>query len=1005
MQTGGAPMPELNMGNERPTRTRLCDFVRSRQDRIIILWTERVRTLSPVRETAAPAIVDHLPDILARMADFIESVHTGKPVSLADGPRAHAVDRLARGFDLSDVVREYSLLRHCILDLWKADIGRTIDVDESQQFDLAIDEALEHSIARFASGRERVLRALNQISDAALGTEDLDEFLQHLLKATLELTESVNTAVVLLRDKDMLRVRAAVGLEEELESGFTIPIGEGFAGTIAATREPLFLRHAASDPLVKSTAIRDKGVRALYGVPLSHGQQVLGVAHIGSRTAFEFSDEDKLLFRTMANRATAVIVQAQLVADRKRVDDERMQLLERERRAREDAERIARDLAERELEFRTLADNIPQLAWMTDETGFIFWYNQRWFEFTGTTLEEMRGWGWQKVHHPEHLPRVLEKFRDHIQRGIAWEDSFPLRAKDGSYRWFLSRAIPIRDESGRIVRWFGTNTDITEQRATEEALRDAETRFRLAVEATELGTWDCDPQTGAATWSSEMKAIFGVAPDFQPYRGFVQERTHPDDRKPLTNCLQRALGPTGDGRFDLDYRIRRVSDGAERWIAARGRVLFDERRQPIRILGTTLDITKRKQAEDAQRFLSDATALLAASLDYPKTLHEIAHLAVPRLADWCAVALVERDGSVRQVAVAHTDPARVELARDLGTRYPVDPNAPVGVPAVIRSGKPELARDIPDELLVRVARDEEHLRIIRELGLKSYMVVPMIARDRVLGAITLVSAESGHRYDEGDLAYAQHLARRAALAIDNARLYEEAREATRLREQVLAIVSHDLRNPLGAIQMSSTLLAKRFPGASTDPRLRRHVDTIQRSAGRMERLISDLLDVASIQAGRLAVELKDEPLGPIIDEAVEMRGPAAIESGISLRTEIDRSLFIRADHARMLQVFGNLLGNAIKFCRSGDSITLRAEPKAREVVFSIGDTGPGISAEEAVHVFDPYWSAQRHARKGTGLGLFITKGIVEAHGGRIWVESKPRKGSTFFFTVPLGRRL
>jgi PAS domain S-box-containing protein len=228
--------------------------------------------------------------------------------------------------------------------------------------------------------------------------------------------------------------------------------------------------------------------------------------------------------------------------------------------------------------------------------------------------------------------------------------------------------------------------------------------------------------------------------------------------------------------------------------------------------------------------------------------------------------------------------------------------------------------------------------------------------------------------------------------------YEEAQHAIRMREEVLAVVSHDLRNPLGAIQMAAALLLLRLGG---DARARRQVETIHRSATRMEHLLGDLLDMASIQAGRLSLERRPENADQILAEVMEAHEPGARERGLQLVRQCDiGDARLDCDRDRVLQVIGNLVGNAIKLCQAGDSIAMTCVAAGREVLFAVADTGPGIPEAELPHLFEPYWSAERHAKKGTGLGLYISKGIVEAHGGRLWAESRQGEGATFYFTLP-----
>lgn len=229
----------------------------------------------------------------------------------------------------------------------------------------------------------------------------------------------------------------------------------------------------------------------------------------------------------------------------------------------------------------------------------------------------------------------------------------------------------------------------------------------------------------------------------------------------------------------------------------------------------------------------------------------------------------------------------------------------------------------------------------------------------------------------------------------------ELQESARLREDILAVVSHDLRNPLGAIRMSVELLLRR----GSDLRDRKQLETIQRCAARMERLIADLLDVASIRAGHLAVEPQDLDIGPLVDEAVEAHIPLAHAKGLTLRREpLAPHALATLDRGRTFQVLSNLLGNAIKFCSDGDSIVVRTSLEPGAVHLAVSDTGPGIPAADLPRIFEPYWSARNPSKQGTGLGLFISKGIVEAQGGHLWVESQVGSGTTFHFTVPLAPR-
>jgi signal transduction histidine kinase len=379
----------------------------------------------------------------------------------------------------------------------------------------------------------------------------------------------------------------------------------------------------------------------------------------------------------------------------------------------------------------------------------------------------------------------------------------------------------------------------------------------------------------------------------------------------------------------------------------------------------------------------------------------ITSLAVPTFADWCAFDLVDDDGSVRTVSVAHADPRRLHDAKLLNKKYPIKLDAPHGAAETIRTGRAQLSPDVTDDLLARVAQDEEHLRILRDLRLASFIVVPVPGFGRILGALSLATTrDSGRRYGPAELGIAEHLGRRAGLAIVNARVHQHSQEASRLRDQVLAVVSHDLRNPLAVVSLSAGTFRKRAEELS-DRALLKKAETIKRAADRMEHLIADLLDMASIRAGGLKVEVSPQEIEPLVREAVDQHQPFATEKGVTLVFVSEaENVAIRCDRQRILQMLSNLLGNALKFCSRGDRVAVRVRREGGEVRLEVADTGPGIPPADQAHIFDAYWSSERRGNKGNGLGLFIAKGIVTAHGGRIWIDSEPGEGSTFVVSLP-----
>ncbi|HUQ98121.1 MAG TPA: ATP-binding protein [Gemmatimonadaceae bacterium] len=421
------------------------------------------------------------------------------------------------------------------------------------------------------------------------------------------------------------------------------------------------------------------------------------------------------------------------------------------------------------------------------------------------------------------------------------------------------------------------------------------------------------------------------------------------------------------------------------------------------VMTFTRDITRRKREAEGAKLLSDASTVLASTLDYEETLEAVARLAVGELADWCTVDLVDDEGGIRQVVVSHIDPDKIKWAKELGRRYPPDYSAATGVGQVIRTGQPEIYPEISEEMLAAGAQDEEHLRITRELQIKSAIVVPMGARGRTLGALTLISSEKGRRYGDDDLTLAVELATRAAIAIDNAQLYRSALAASEAKSAFLATMSHELRTPLNAIIGYQSLLAEGITGEMNESQ-RLQLSRIRASADHLLGLIDEVLTFSRVEAGKEVVRREETRLLPIVEAAFTMVKPLADTKGLKLRKEgEDAQLY--TDPGKVRQILLNLLSNAIKFTDAGE-ITISTRPSRQTVSISIRDTGIGIARENLERMFDPFWQVeQRSTRKvgGTGLGLSVSRSLARLLGGEISVESELEKGSTFTLTLPLRR--
>ena len=393
-----------------------------------------------------------------------------------------------------------------------------------------------------------------------------------------------------------------------------------------------------------------------------------------------------------------------------------------------------------------------------------------------------------------------------------------------------------------------------------------------------------------------------------------------------------------------------------------------------------------KAAPDDQRFLSNLAEVLASALDERAMLSAVARLVVPRLGDLCLVDIVDDDGTVQRVDATLSD-------------WRLTPTP------TLRSGEPMLISDLSQSALTSVAPDPAGHAAIRAAGIRSLALLPLIGRGRLLGVLTVGLTRADSRYTKADLPLLEDIAQRVALGADNARLYQTARQASRARDDTLAAISHDLRNGLNTVLTAVGLLLRSLPPDAEGRRDRRHVEAIRRAAERMNRVIGDLLDVASIEAGRLFVDAQQEPVHALVHDAIAAYRPVAEEKALRLVDGTPPGDFTAiCDRERVLQVLGNLLSNAIKFTPQEGAVTLRADPVGDEVVFSVKDSGIGVSTKQLPHIFDRFWQATPKARLGSGLGLTIAKGIVEALGGRIWADSRPGEGTAFFFTLPLGKR-
>ncbi len=535
--------------------------------------------------------------------------------------------------------------------------------------------------------------------------------------------------------------------------------------------------------------------------------------------------------------------------------------------------------------------------------------------------------------------------------------------------------------------------------AAERKLRESESRFRAVLDQVEdYAIFILDPEGCVASWSSGARLLKGWSQEEILGKSFALLYPPEEAARGMPGAeLERAAHA---GHVENEgWRIRK--DGSRFLANVVTTALRGEQRELLGFVKVTRDITERRRAERNVEFLSRATQELTLSLDSKATLERLVHVVVPEVADWCGVDVEGGGGSTGAfVTSTHGDPRAEQALQESRLRFPLDERWPSEIVERLRRGEPVFLPQVGEAELSAVARSAEHLELLRTVGVHSLIVVPLRSRGVAYGSVTLAMTGSMRRFDNTDLDLVVELARRSELAIDNARLFEETQRAVRIREDVLAMVSHDLRTPLSAIRLAASLAARRVAEGAQLSGVLQQLEAIRRRTVGAEVLLQDLLDMASIRAGRMTVKFAPDDAGALLSEAMEAHEALALEKGVSLEQETSGAIAVRCDRSRILQVFSNVLTNAIKFGAAGARVRVGAEHGERFATFTVVDTGPGILEDELPHVFEAYWSARQQARQGTGLGLFISKGIVEAHGGRIWIESQAGRGTTVRFTVP-----
>jgi PAS domain S-box-containing protein len=688
-----------------------------------------------------------------------------------------------------------------------------------------------------------------------------------------------------------------------------------------------------------------------------------------------------------------------------------------------DNARLYQAVRRSEAQYRRLVEASPE-AVAVHRDGTLLYVNAAGVRLIGARrAEDLLGRSIFDFVHPDYRAAVAARVTQ-VQRGGETAGVLAERfvRLDGRAVDVEVTAVPVvyegKPASQVLIR------DVTAYRQAEAALRDSRDQLDVVLRGVADGI-TAQAADGRLVYANDAAARmvgFATADELLATpTGAVMQRFAVLDEAgkpvPLEALPQRrALG--GETVAAAQVRFRVVATGEERWSLLSSTPVFDDAERVRLAISIFRDISDQRRTEERLRFLADAGALLGTSLDVEQTLASVGRISAATLADWSAVYLARpvapgsegaehrRDGTgggapagsatgaagwvVEWMAVAHSDPAKEALAAEFQRRYPPDPDEPSLLWRVLETGEPVLLPTIPDDVLARSARDAGHLDLMRSLGLTSAIWLPLTARGRTIGALGLFAGESGRRFAPDDLVLAQEIGRRAALAVDNARLYRESQDAVRARDEFLSIASHELRTPVTAVKGAAQLLQRaRARGALDEIRLDRYVRTFAEGSDRLAALTDDLLDVSRLRTGHLVLRLEPVDVAALVRTLTERYGEQVAERH-AFAVQTEEVCTVQADPVRLEQVIMNLVTNAVKYSPDGGAIAVSVLPAEGGVEIDVADRGIGLPPGTADVIFQPFGRAPNAAARqipGMGLGLYICRGLIERLGGRIWAES------------------
>jgi PAS domain S-box-containing protein len=660
-----------------------------------------------------------------------------------------------------------------------------------------------------------------------------------------------------------------------------------------------------------------------------------------------------------------------------------------------------RSLEER---YRVLAEVIPVQVWTSLPNGELDYVSRRTAEYFALHPDDLLGQGWTSVLHPDDLDVTRQKWLSALQSGTPYEVEFRLRnGHDGSYRWHVGRALPLRDSSGQIIRWFGTNTDIQHQKRAkqaEAALRQNERWLAITLKSIGDAVITTDASGCVTFINTVAESLTGwmahdaIGQSLEAILPLIDEHTLAEVERPLLHVIHSGqVIEQSQGLLACHRSGRRFP------IVSSSAPIRDDVGAIVGVAVVFRDMTERVRTEQRLRFMGELSQMLSSSLDYARQLSQLTQLAVPQMADLCAVHVVEPDGTISRLAFAAIDHV-LELIDSEAATYMIVPSEEYGPARVIKTAQTEFYNQISPELYSRLQRDQRDTILVT--GLTSWICVPLILHRGVLGSLTFGRTGSIWQYSEDDVAFAEEIARRTALAVDNALLYHEARQAIETRDAFLSVAAHELKTPLTSLLGYTELFQHRIRQSNAlQEREQRMLDVITDQARRLNKMVLSLFDLSRLHMGQLSLDQRELDLSALALRIVKEIEPTLQQH--TLHTQIADRLMVLGDELRLEQVLTNLIHNAIKYSPQGGPIFVRASRDDERVRVSVRDHGLGIPAEALPHIFHRFYRADNTTPLkigGMGVGLYVTKQIVELHKGQIEVESVEGRGSIFTLWLP-----